>query len=107
MLTGMTKLQLIEQVAGATGQSRPDVERLLEAIVEKVSETLVTREKVEIRGLGVFEAKETKARTGRNPRTGEAIEIPASTKATFRVGKELKERLAGTPRETPAAAQSA
>jgi DNA-binding protein HU-beta len=99
MLTGMTKLQLIEQVAAVTGQSRPDVETLFEAIVEKVSETLAAGEKVEMRGLGIFEAKETKARTGRNPRTGDVIEIPASRKVAFRIGKELKERLAGTRRE--------
>jgi len=98
----MTKQQLIEQVAGATSQSRADVERFYEAIVEKVSGALAAGEKVEMRGLGIFEAKETKARIGRNPGTGEAIEIPASRKAAFRASKELKERLAGTRRETAA-----
>jgi nucleoid DNA-binding protein len=72
-----------------------------------MSGALAAREKVELRGLGVFEAKETKARTGRNPGTGESIEIPASRKATFRASKELKERLAGTRRETAVSEQSA
>jgi DNA-binding protein HU-beta len=106
MLTSMTKQQLIEHVVGATGQLRTDVERVYEAIVEKASGALAAGEKVEMRGLGIFEAKEMKARTGRNPGTGEIIEIPASRKATFRASKELKERLAGTRRETAAAEQS-
>jgi nucleoid DNA-binding protein len=55
----------------------------------------VSGDKVDLRGLGIFEAKQTKARTGRNPSTGEPIDIPASRKAGFRPGKELKERLNG------------
>jgi nucleoid DNA-binding protein len=95
MLTGMTKQQLIEQVASSTGQSKADVERTLEAIVEKTAQALVGGEKVEFRGLGTLVGKETKARTGRNPSTGEKIDIPASRKASFRPSKELKDRLAG------------
>jgi nucleoid DNA-binding protein len=102
MLTAVTKLQLIEQVAAGTGQSKPDIERVYEAIVEQVSGALAAGEKVEMRGLGVFEAKQTKARTGRNPRTGESIDIPAGHKATFRPSKELKDRIAGTRREPEA-----
>ena len=104
MLTEMTKQQLIEQVVSATNLSRTDVESVYEAILEKTSGALVAGEKVEMRGLGIFESKETKARTGRNPATGATIEIPASRKATFRPGKELKDRLAGTRREPVAAA---
>jgi DNA-binding protein HU-beta len=96
MLAVMTKQQLIEQVAGDVGQSRADVERLCEAIFQRMSAALAAGEKVEVRGFGIFEAKETKARTGRNPATGESIEIRASRKATFRASKELKERLTGT-----------
>jgi DNA-binding protein HU-beta len=107
MLTEVTKQQLIEQVAAASGQSRTDVERVYEAIVEKTSGALAAGEKVEMRGLGIFEAKETKARTGRNPGTGEAIEIPASRKVTFRASKELKGRMTGTRRETAEAERSA
>lgn len=107
MLRAMTKQQLIEQVAGATGQSRADVERLYEAIVDKISTALAAGEKVDMRGLGIFESKETKARSGRNPGTGAVIEIPASRKAAFRPSKDLKERLASTPTQTAAAEQSA
>ena len=103
----MTKQQLIEQVVSATGQSKTDVERVYEALVEKVAGALSAGEKVEMRGLGIFESKETKARTGRNPSTGASIEIAASRKATFRPSKELKERVAGTRRETVATEPSA
>jgi DNA-binding protein HU-beta len=95
MLRAMTKQQLIEQVAGATGNSRADVERLYEALVEKIAGALEAGEKVDMRGLGIFDVKETKARSGRNPGTGAVIEIPASRKAGFRPSKELKDRLAG------------
>ena len=103
----MTKQQLIERVAGDTGQPRSDVERIYDGIFEGMSGALAAGERVEVRRFGIFEAKETKARTGRNPATGESIEIPASRKATFRASKELKQRLAGTPKEAVAAEHSA
>ncbi len=91
----MTKLQLIESVASATGQPKTEVEKMVDATLDRITNALVSSDKVDLRGLGIFEAKETKARMGRNPSTGAAIEIPASRKATFRPGKELKERLNG------------
>ena len=94
ILTAMTKQQLLETVAAATGQSRSEIDRTLEAILEKTSEALASGERVELRGFGIFEVKETKTRTGRNPRTGETVEVPASRKAKFRPSKELKDRLA-------------
>ena len=89
----MTKSQLIDSVSNATGQSKAEIERTLEAILEVTVQTLTAGERMEWRGLGVFTPKETKARTGRNPRTGEAVPIAASRKVTFRPGKELKDRL--------------
>jgi nucleoid DNA-binding protein len=99
ILTAMTKEQLIERVAGDTGQSKSDVEGIYEAIFQGISGALAAGERIEVRGFGIFETKQTKARTARNPATGATIEIPASRKATFRPGKELKERLAATSRE--------
>ena len=95
----MTKQQLIERVASDTGQSKSDVEGIYEAIFQGMSGALAAGEEVEVRGFGIFEAKQTKARSGRNPATGATIKIPASRKATFRPSKELKERLAATSRE--------
>jgi nucleoid DNA-binding protein len=91
----MTKLQLIESVASATGEPKTQIEKIIEATLDRITNALVSGDKVDLRGLGIFEAKETKARTGRNPSTGEAIDIPAGRKAGFRPGKELKERLNG------------
>jgi DNA-binding protein HU-beta len=91
----MTKLQLIESVASATGEPKSQIEKIIEATLDRITNALVSGDKVDLRGLGIFEAKATKARTGRNPSTGEPIDIPASRKAGFRPGKELKERLNG------------
>lgn len=95
----MTKPELIESVSAETGQTKGEVERALEAILDRTANALVAGDRVELRGFGIFEAKETKARTGRNPATGASIEIPASHKATFRPSKELKERLNGKRQE--------
>ena len=84
-----------EPVATATGQTKSEVERTLDAILDRASNALAGGDRVELRGFGILEAKETKARTGRNPGTGETIQIAASRRATFRPSKELKERLNG------------
>jgi DNA-binding protein HU-beta len=91
----MTKPQLVESVATATGQTKNEVERTLDAILDRASNALADGDRVELRGFGILEARETKARTGRNPGTGETIQIAASRRATFRPSKELKERLNG------------
>jgi nucleoid DNA-binding protein len=98
----MTKAQLIDSVALATSQTKTEVESTLEAILDRASNALATGDKVELRGFGIFEAKETKARTGRNPATGATIEIPAGRKISFRPSKELKDRLVGKREEAQA-----
>ncbi len=90
----MTKQQLIEKVAAKTELSKAHVEVALEAILELVTEALGSNERVDLRGFGSFVVKEKKERQGRNPRTGEAITIPAKRDASFRSSKELAEKLA-------------
>ena len=90
----MTKQQLIDSVATAAGQSKAEVERMLDVILETTIQALASGERIDFRGFGTFTPKDTKARTGRNPRTGEAVMIAASRKVTFRPSKELKGRLA-------------
>jgi nucleoid DNA-binding protein len=90
----MTKPELIDSIATETHLPKVDIERVLDALLNRASEALAAGERVEFRGFGAFEAKETKARKGRNPSTGETIDIPASRKASFRPSKELKTRLA-------------
>lgn len=90
----MTKQQLIEKVAAKTELSKAHVEVALESLLEFITEALGSNERVDLRGFGSFVVKEKKERQGRNPRTGEAITIPAKRDASFRPSKELTEKLA-------------
>lgn len=87
----MTKAELINAVAQKTGLSKKDSEKAVVAVIDSISETLATGEKVALVGFGTFEVKERAAREGINPRTKEKIEIPASKLPSFKAGKGLKE----------------
>ena len=89
----MTKSDLIERLAGKAVLPRPRAEELLDFLLNDVTEALKKGEKVNISGFGTFTVSNRKARTGRNPKTGEPIEIPASRSAKFKAGKTLKEAL--------------
>jgi DNA-binding protein HU-beta len=91
----MTKSDLIERLAGKADLTRPRAEELLDFLLNDVTEALKQGEKVNISGFGTFTVSNRKARTGRNPKTGEPIEIPASRSAKFKAGKTLKEALGG------------
>ena len=87
----MNKTELVAAVAEKTGASKKDSEKLVSAVFETITNTLVAGDKVALVGFGAFEVKERPARTGRNPRTKETIEIPASRSASFKPGKALKD----------------
>ena len=89
----MNKTELVAAVAEKTGASKKDSEKLVSAVFETVTNTLVAGDKVALVGFGAFEVKERPARTGRNPRTKETIEIPASRAAAFKPGKALKDAI--------------
>jgi DNA-binding protein HU-beta len=90
----MNKAQLIEKLAEkAKACSKAEVARILDAFVETVTEALKKGEEVAIAGFGTFVAKTRQARTGRNPKTGETISIPAMKVPKFRPGRGLKEAL--------------
>jgi DNA-binding protein HU-beta len=91
----MTKSDLIERLAGKADLTRPRAEELIDFLLNDVTEALKNGEKVNISGFGTFTISNRKARTGRNPKTGEPIEIPASRSAKFKAGKTLKEALGG------------
>jgi DNA-binding protein HU-beta len=91
----MTKSDLIERLAGKADLTRPRAEELVDFLLNDVTEALKNGEKVNISGFGTFTVSNRKARTGRNPKTGEPIEIPASRSAKFKAGKTLKEALGG------------
>jgi len=87
----MNKTELTAALAGKTGLAKKDAEKALNAFVDVVTEALAKGEKVQVVGFGSFEVKERPARTARNPRTGEEIEIGASKAPVFKAGKALKD----------------
>ena len=90
----MNKTELIAAVAEKTGLTKKDAERVVSATFETVTETLQKGEKVQVFGFGNFEVKTREARVGRNPRTKETIEIPASKQPVFKASKALKDAVA-------------
>jgi nucleoid DNA-binding protein len=85
----MNKADLIEVVAKSTC-TKKEAQEAVEAILEAIRASLKKKDPVAISGFGTFKVKETKARQGRNPKTGETIQIPAKRKVAFRASKELK-----------------
>ena len=90
----MNKTELIAQIAAKSGLSKKDAEKALAATVDSITEALVNGDKVALVGFGSFEVKSREARMGRNPKTKEAIEIPASKAPVFKAGKALKDTIA-------------
>ena len=87
----MTKTELIAEVAEKTGLKKKDAEAAVAAVLTAVEEKLAAGEKVQLVGFGVFDIKERGARIGRNPKTKEEIEIPATRVPVFKAGKVLKD----------------
>ena len=85
------KADLVQSVAGKVDESKKTVAPIVDAIFESIQENLAEGEKVQIIGFGNFEVRERAARKGRNPQTGEEIEIPASKVPAFKPGKGLKD----------------
>ena len=90
----MTKHELIAAVAERTGTAKKDAEHVVNAAFETIAAELEKGEKVQIAGFGIFEVKSREARTGRNPLTGESIQIAATRTPAFKAGKALKDRVA-------------
>lgn len=87
----MNKAEIIEKVHETLGGTKADAERAVETMINSIIETLKDGNEVSIAGLGIFSAKMRNARTARNPRTGEAIEVPAMRVPKFRAAKALKD----------------
>ena len=87
----MNKADLINAVAEKTGLSKKDTEAAINAAIDAITECLAAGDKVQLVGFGVFEVKARAARIGRNPKTRETINIPASKVPVFKPGKGLKD----------------
>jgi len=86
----MTKSEMVLKVAEVSTVAKKDVKKVLEAFTEVIISTLKKEKKVKLTGLGIFAVKHRNARIGRNPRTGEQIQIAAKKVVKFRVAKEVK-----------------
>jgi DNA-binding protein HU-beta len=89
----VNKNDLVDAVSERTGLAKSDAARAVEAVLGAITESLQKGEAVALSGFGSFVAKTRAARTGRNPRTGESITIPASRAPAFKAGKGLKDAL--------------
>ena len=87
----MNKSELINSVAEAAGLSKKDATKAVEAVFDTIQSTLASGEKVQLIGFGNFEVRERAARKGRNPQSGEEIDIAASKVPAFKAGKALKD----------------
>ena len=91
----MNKTELAATVAEKLEISNTKAAGAVEAVLDAISSALAEGDSVNIAGFGKFEASQTKARTGRNPKTGEPVDIPAKTAVKFKPGKSLKETVNG------------
>lgn len=87
----MNKTELIEAVAGSADLSKADAAGAVDAVIDTIAETLRKGDSVTLVGFGTFEVRHRAARTGRNPQTGETMQIKASNAPAFKAGKALKD----------------
>ena len=92
----MKKSDLVDTISSKTGLPKSQVQEIIESVFDLIGSTLASgdaKDKVDLRGFGTFSVRESKARTGRNPQTGEPIPIPARRVPGFKAGKELRDRV--------------
>ncbi|GED30861.1 MULTISPECIES: HU family DNA-binding protein [Brevibacillus] len=89
----MNKTELIAKVADTTELTKKDATKAVDAVLDAIAEALKTGDKVQLIGFGNFEVRERAARKGRNPQTGEEIEIASSKVPAFKPGKQLKDSI--------------
>ncbi|MGP1256600.1 integration host factor subunit beta [Algihabitans albus] len=90
----MTKSELIQRLAERNPHlTHRDVERIVSTVFDEITAALARGDRVELRGFGAFSVKHREARTGRNPRTGEQVEVEEKSVPFFKTGKQLRERL--------------
>jgi len=89
----MKKADIVDSIAAKIGVPKAQVQQMVDDVFDLIAEGLARGEKIDLRGFGTFSVRESAARQGRNPQTGEAISIPARTVPGFKPGKELKEKV--------------
>lgn len=91
----MNKTELIDAAAESSGLGRSEVQQALESVLDEITQAVRRGEKVALTGFGNFELRERAARTGRNPQTGEAMQVAASKAPAFKPGKAFKDAVNG------------
>ena len=91
----MTKAELVDLITGTSQLNRRDTVTIVNLIMENIGGALTAGDKVELRGFGSFKVKSRRSRLARNPRTGDAVDVPAKRVPYFKASNELKERLNG------------
>lgn len=89
----MTKRELVIKIAEETGVKQTDVKKVAQKFLDEMIETLARGETLELRNFGVFKIRSRKPRTGRNPKTGVTVEIPAKKTVVFKPGLVMKKRV--------------
>ena len=89
----MTKKDIVLRIADQTALKQIEIKKVVQAIFDCILEALMRGEKIELRNFGVFKVKQRKPRTGRNPRTGTTVPVPARRSVVFKPGLEMKERI--------------
>jgi DNA-binding protein HU-beta len=90
----MNKSELVDAIASKVSITKKDADTVLSAVMDSIMEAVSSGDKVTLVGFGTFEARQRQAREGRNPSTGEPIQIPATTVPAFSAGKSFKEKVA-------------
>jgi len=94
----MTKADLVEEVSRAIESTRKDAEAIVETVFESVIKALQADDKIEVRGFGSFRTRRRRGRIGRNPKTGEKVNVPPKRIPFFKPSKELKELINSEPK---------
>lgn len=89
----LTKSKLIDLIAERSGLTRKRAERVVNTIFDQMSHALISGHRIEMRGFGSFSVKHYTPYVGRNPRTGDEVQVPAKRAIKFKVGKDLRERV--------------
>jgi len=98
----MIKSELIKRLmAQCPHLYERDIEKVVNALLERISEALARRDRIEVRGFGTLFVKQREARNGRNPKTGAAVSVSAKAKPFFRTGKPMRERLNRSENDMP------
>ena len=98
----MTKAELVDEVARVVQLTKKQAETIVNIVFDSIVDSLRAGQKIELRGFGSFRLRSRKSRTGRNPKTGEKVEVPSKKIPYFKPGKELKELINKALAETPA-----